>query len=123
MKKLNRINTNNEVKLPIKVVQYCEGNFLRAFIDFAFQKLNKELDFNAGVAIVQPIDKGLVNLLNEQDGLYTVFLNGVKKGVEIKDKDLITNVVTSVNPYVSYSEYIDLAKEEALEFIISKPVE
>lgn len=123
MKKLNRINTNNEVKLPIKVVQYGEGNFLRAFIDFAFQKLNKELDFNAGVAIVQPIDKGLVNLLNEQDGLYTVFLNGVKKGVEIKDKDLITNVVTSVNPYVSYSEYIDLAKEEALEFIISNTTE
>ena len=46
MKKLNRVNTGLEKKLPIKVVQFGEGNFLRAFVEYAFQKLNKELDFN-----------------------------------------------------------------------------
>ena len=41
MKKLNRKNTGLEKKLPIKIVQFGEGNFLRAFIDYAFQKYLK----------------------------------------------------------------------------------
>lgn len=36
MKKLNRINTGLEKLQPIKVVQFGEGNFLRAFVDYAF---------------------------------------------------------------------------------------
>jgi tagaturonate reductase len=78
MKKLNRKNIQIDSKLPIKVVQFGEGNFLRAFVDDAFQQLNKEVDFNAGIAVVQPIENGLIHMLNEQDGLYTLFLNGIK---------------------------------------------
>lgn len=123
MKKLNRKNAGVEVKLPIKVVQYGEGNFLRAFIDYAFQQLNKKLNFNLGVAVVQPIDQGLVSMLNEQDGLYTVFMNGVKKGVEIKEQELITTIVKAVNPYASFEAYMQLAKESELEFVISNTTE
>ena len=72
MNKLNRENTSLNNKLPIKVIQFGEGNFLRAFVDYAIQKLNKEVDFNAGVAVVQPIERGLIDMLNEQDGLYTL---------------------------------------------------
>ncbi|SNR30800.1 tagaturonate reductase [Lutibacter flavus] len=123
MKKLNRKNTGLEKKLPIKIVQFGEGNFLRAFIDYAFQKLNKEVDFNAGVAVVQPIDRGLINILNEQDGLYTLFMKGIKKGQEIQEIELISNIVQGVDPYVNFNEYLDLAKEEELSFIISNTTE
>ena len=54
MKKLNRINTGLGKLQPIKVVQFGEGNFLRAFVDCACQRLNKEVDFSAGIAVVQP---------------------------------------------------------------------
>ena len=114
IKKLNRKNTGLENKLPIKIVQFGEGNFLRAFIDYAFQKLNKEVDFNAGVAVVQPIDKGLVSMLNDQDGLYTLFMKGVKKGKEIQEIELISNIVKGVDPYANFDEYLSLAKEEEL---------
>jgi len=123
MKILNRKNLGIEDKLPIKIVQFGEGNFLRAFIEYAFQKLNNELDFNAGIAVVQPIDKGLINILNEQDGLYTLFLKGVKKGKEIQDKELITNIVKAINPYQEFDNYLNLAKEEELAFIISNTTE
>jgi len=123
MKKLNRINVGLEEKLPIKILQFGEGNFLRAFIGYAFQELNKAVDFNAGIAVVQPIDKGLVSMLNDQDGLYTLFMKGVKKGKEIQDIDLISNIVKGVNPYEDYKGYLDLAKEESLEFIISNTTE
>ena len=76
--KLTRATTGKTDKLPIKVLQFGEGNFLRAFVDYAFFKLNNELDFNAGVAVVQPLAGGMVDLIEKQDGLYTLFLNGIK---------------------------------------------
>ncbi|MDF1550301.1 MAG: tagaturonate reductase [Bacteroidales bacterium] len=121
--KLNRQNTGLEKKYPIKIIQFGEGNFLRAFVDYAFQQLNKELDFNAGVAVVQPIDKGLINILNEQDGLYTLFMKGIQKGNEIQERELITNIVKGVDPYQNFDKYLDLAKEEELSFVISNTTE
>lgn len=123
MKKLNRINTGLEKLYPIKVVQFGEGNFLRAFVDYAFHKLNKEVDFNAGIAIVQPLKDGMVNLINEQDGLYTLFMNGIKKGEKIQDIELITNIVKTINPYTEFANYLALAKEEELQFIVSNTTE
>ncbi|TDW48029.1 tagaturonate reductase [Flavobacterium sp. 270] len=123
MEKINRSNAGLTEKLPIKIVQFGEGNFLRAFVEYAFQKLNQEADFNAGIAVVQPIDKGLVNMINAQDGLYTLFMKGVKKGKEIQEKELITNIVKAIDPYASFQEYLALAKEEELAFIISNTTE
>ncbi|WP_428232267.1 tagaturonate reductase [Flavobacterium sp.] len=123
MKKLNRINTGLEKLHPIKVVQFGEGNFLRAFVDYAFHKLNKEVDFNAGIAIVQPLKDGMVSLINDQDGLYTLFMNGIKKGEKIQDIELITNIVKTINPYTEFANYLALAKEEELQFIVSNTTE
>lgn len=123
MKKLNRKNTGQESKPPIKIIQFGEGNFLRAFVDYAFQKLNKEIGFNAGIVVVQPIDKGMINVLNDQDGLYTLFMNGVKKGKVVQDIELISNIVKGINPYTEFNDYLSLAKEESLEFIISNTTE
>ncbi len=123
MKKLNRNNTGLKSNLPIKIIQFGEGNFLRAFVDYAFQKLNTKVNFNAGIVVVQPIDKGLVKMLNNQDGLYTLFMKGVSKGKEIQEKKLISNIVKGVNPYENFDVYLNLAKEESLEFIISNTTE
>lgn len=123
MEKLNRKNTGLENRLPIKIVQFGEGNFLRAFVDYAIQKLNNEVGFNAGVVVVQPIENGLVKMLNDQDGLYTLFMKGVIKGKEIQEKELISSIVKGVDPYASFNEYMALAKEEELAFIISNTTE
>lgn len=121
--KLNRKNTDLQKRLPIKIVQFGEGNFLRAFVNYAFQELNTKLDFNAGIAVVQPIARGMITMLNEQDGLYTLFLKGVKEGIVIEEKHLISNIVKGVNPYTNFKMYLDLAKENDLEFIISNTTE
>lgn len=123
LKKLNRKNVGLEEKLPVRIIQFGEGNFLRAFIGYAFQELNKAVGFNAGIAVVQPIDRGLVNILNDQDGLYTLFMKGIKKGKEIQEVELISNIVKAVDPYTNFNEYLSLAKEESLEFMISNTTE
>jgi tagaturonate reductase len=123
MEKLNRKTQGLANTLPIKVIQFGEGNFLRAFVDYAIQRLNDELDFNAGVAVVQPIEFGMVDRLNEQDGLYTLFMKGVEKGEEIQQNKLISSIVKGINPYTQFEDFFELAKEEELAFIISNTTE
>lgn len=123
MQKLNRKNSACIDLPPIKVIQFGEGNFLRAFIGSAFQRLNTEVGFNAGIAVVQPIENGLVAALNEQDGLYTLYTKGLINGEEVENKELITNIVTGINPYIDFESYLKLAKEEELEFVISNTTE
>ena len=120
---LDRKSIGLEADLPIKVVQFGEGNFLRAFIDYAFQKLNNEINFNAGIAVVQPIEKGLIDVLNEQNGLYTLFMKGINNGKKIQEKELVYNIVEGVDPYSNFDKYLDLAKEKELEFIFSNTTE
>lgn len=96
---------------------------MRAFVDYAFQVLNDEVGFNAGVAVVQPIEKGMVSLLNEQDGLYTLFTKGIRDGAEVQEKILVKNIVKGIDPYKDFEAFLALANEKELEFIISNTTE
>lgn len=120
---LNRKDTGNTHLYPIKVLQFGEGNFLRAFVDYAFYVLNKEQNFNAGVAIVQPLPGGMVAKLAQQDGLYTLFLNGIREGKPIEDIYLIDSIVEDINPYDDFKKYLSLARLDTLEFVISNTTE
>lgn len=120
---LNRKDFGNGKTLPIKILQFGEGNFLRAFVDYAFHQLNEKLDYNAGVAVVQPLPGGMVELLDEQDAMYTVFLNGVKNGTKIQEIHLIDNIVKTIDPYKDFQALLEVAKLDSLEFIISNTTE
>ena len=74
------VNVGPLKPMPEKVIQFGEGNFLRAFVDWMINRLNQQGLFNGKVVIVQPIEQGLVDALNEQDGLYTLYLRGLQKG-------------------------------------------
>ena len=46
-----------------KVIQFGEGGFLRGFVDWMLQYVNEKTDFNGSVAVVQPIEKGMCDML------------------------------------------------------------
>ena len=39
---------------PVKVMQFGEGNFLRAFVDYWFDLANEKADWNGKCVLVQP---------------------------------------------------------------------
>jgi len=123
LKPLNRINTNLSSTRPIKVVQFGEGNFLRAFVDYALQVLNRDTAFDGSVAVVQPIPNGLVDLLESQDGLYTLLQKGVTKGEIIDNQDVIDVIEKCINPYKQITAYEQLAKLDTLAFVFSNTTE
>ncbi len=55
---------------PEKVLQFGEGNFLRAFVDYFIDMLNEKTGFNGKVVLCQPIEQGLSDMINDQEGLY-----------------------------------------------------
>ncbi len=123
MKPLNRINTNLSTSRPIRVIQFGEGNFLRAFVDYALHVLNRDTAFDGSVAVVQPIPNGLVDLLASQDGLYTLLQKGVAKGEIIDNQDVIDVIEKCINPYKQITAYEQLAKLDTLEFVFSNTTE
>ncbi|GEN77157.1 tagaturonate reductase [Chryseobacterium hagamense] len=121
--KLNRETGGHNTRLPIKIIQFGGGNFMRGFTDYIIDKMNKEAGFNAGIVNVQPTPNGSVHKLESQDNLYTLFTRGIKKGELIDEKQIISAIQKSVNPYTGYDEFLALAREEELEFIFSNTTE
>ena len=78
MKTLNRRDFPG-ASYPTRVIQFGEGNFLRAFVDWQLDILNEQTDLNAGVTIVRPINTDFPPSLNTQDGLYTTLIRGLNE--------------------------------------------
>ncbi len=123
MQPLNRKTKNLPKKLPIKVMQFGGGNFLRAFVDWMLHILNQETNFNGGVAIIKPTERGNYHALKSQDGLFTVVLDGIKNGELVADKTLVDCVQDIVNPYDEWQKYLELAENPDIRFIISNTTE
>ena len=113
------------VTRPVRVLQYGEGNFLRAFADWMIDILNEKTDFNGNVVIVQPLEQGLGDMLNEQKGLYTTVLRGVQNGKTVEQYRAINSVEACLNPYREddYLTYMKLAESEDLRFVFSNTTE
>ncbi len=108
---------------PEKVMQFGEGNFLRAFVDDFIDIANEKAGFNGKVVLVQPIAQGLTELINKQEGLYTLYLRGSEKGVKVDEKRVISAVSRCLNPYGEWDKVLDFARSGDLEIIVSNTTE
>ena len=112
-------------KAPEKVLQFGEGNFLRAFVDYWFDLANERAGWNGKCVLVQPIAPGLAKLINEQEGLYTLYLRGSEKGRKVDDRRVISSVSRCLNPYerADYEAMMEVAVSDELELIVSNTTE
>ncbi|WP_157208942.1 tagaturonate reductase [Mariniflexile maritimum] len=122
MNALNR-NTVKAKTYTERIIQFGEGNFLRAFANWMVHEMNKQVGFDGGVVVIQPINQGLVKMLNEQDGLYTLYLNGIKDGTAISEHDIIDCIQRGINPYENHADYLANAENPNLRFAISNTTE
>ena len=122
MKALNK-QTAPKAQRPERIIQFGEGNFLRAFIDWIIYNMNEKTDFNSSVVVVQPIDKGMVDMLNAQDDLYHVNLQGLDKGETVNSLTMIDVISRALNPYTQNNEFMKLAEQPEMRFVISNTTE
>lgn len=124
MKELNN-GTAERNTYPVKILQFGEGNFLRAFVDWMIAGADKKGVMNHGVAVVQPIPGGEVieEIFRKQDCLYHVILEGIRDKEPIREITLVDSITEIVNPYREYERYKELFLSEELELIISNTTE
>ncbi len=109
---------------PVKVLQFGEGNFLRAFVDYFIDIANEKTDFNGSIALVKPIQMGtLFPAFKDQDYRYTVMLRGLVDGEAVEQTRIITSVSDAVDAYADYDAYAAYAKCETLRFVVSNTTE
>ncbi len=123
MKRLNRSSAGITHTYPERIIQFGEGNFLRAFIDWMVYNMNQKADFNSSVVVVQPLPNGMIDMLNEQDGLYHVNLQGLDNGNTVNSIELIDVISRSLNPYSQFGEYLKLAEQPEMRFVVSNTTE
>ncbi len=121
MKKINEVH--KRTPREIKVVQFGEGNFLRAFVDYMIDIANEKGVFNGDVAIVKPISFGSLERFHKQDNLYTVSLRGKLDGKTYVENRAVTCVNKVVDSYSEYEDYAALAKLDSLRFVVSNTTE
>ncbi|MBQ7733601.1 MAG: tagaturonate reductase [Synergistaceae bacterium] len=110
---------------PEKIMQFGEGNFLRAFVDYFFDVANEKAGFNGKAVLVQPIASGLSDMINNQEGLYTLYLRGSEKGSKVDLKRVISSCSRALNPYApgEWQKVLDLARSPDLEIVVSNTTE
>ncbi len=123
MKQLSR-DAFTGPQYPTKIIQFGEGNFLRAFVDWQIDHLNQHTDFNAGVAIVRPIASDFPPSLNTQQGLYTTFIRGLnEQGQEVNQSKIIYSINQEIAAYGEFDQVIELAKNPDVRFMFSNTTE
>ena len=113
---------------PETVLQFGEGNFLRAFVDYFIDMMNEKAGFNSKVVLVQPIANKeggfkLNEVINSQDGLYDLYLRGFQDGKKVNDKRVISCVSRCLNVYSDYQAVMDCASNPDLRFIVCNTTE
>jgi tagaturonate reductase len=111
------------VKRPERVLQFGEGGFLRAFVDWQIDIVNEKTHFNGNVVVVQPLPQGMGDQLNAQKGLYTTVLRGLKDGKPTVETRTIKSISRCINPYTEFDEYIKCAENPDLRFVVSNTTE
>ena len=115
---------NYEKKVrPDKIIQFGEGGFLRGFVDWIFQIANDKEIFNGNAVVVQPIEKGMCDMLSAQNCVYTHVARGLSNGEAVVDKKIIDMISRCVNPYENYEDYLKLAENPDFRFIVSNTTE
>ena len=107
----------------VKILQYGQGNFLRAFVDVYFDTLNKTETGGYVVNIIKSTPSGSIESFEKQNNKYHVVLRGTENGQTVENVCKVECVENVINPFIDYDKYIALAKDSGLKIIISNTTE
>lgn len=120
---MERLHRCEPAKLTERVLQFGEGNFLRGFVDWMFDRLNKENNGDFGIVLVQPLNTGLIDMINEQDGLYDLYLRGLQDGAPVEEERVVECITRGINPFNDTDEFFKCALNPDLRYIVSNTTE
>lgn len=127
LKPLNRSTVDVELQRPVRVLQFGEGNFLRAFVDWQIDIANEKGVLDTSVAIVSPRfnENHATSILKQQDCLFNVMLEGIEEGKPKREIRLVKSVCDIMAPdnEDDRKRYESLILSPELRFVVSNTTE
>lgn len=109
-------------KSKIQVLQFGTGNFLRGFIEPMIQELNQN-GRSLQVCLVQSTDGTNLEGLRLQNFAYSVYVAGVEEGKKIEEIQSISCISEGLRLPDDYDQFISLALEPEVRWLISNVTE
>lgn len=107
----------------IKIIQFGEGKFLRAFVDVVIQHANENVGYSKySVDLIQPLEFGqLMESLAKQEFKYVV--NEVNPALDIDNVVNVDCINSGVDPYQNFDAFKALAVDPEAQFVFSNTTE
>lgn len=112
-----------EKKLTEKVLMFGEGNFLRAFIGRIVKNCNDACGYGGSIVALQGTEKGMCDVINAQDGLYTLVERGIERGVPVVRETVIDCLSRCIDPFRDYGAFLQTAHAPAMRVVVSNTTE
>jgi len=106
-----------------KIIQFGEGNFVRAFTNWMFSRLLDRRLFDGSMVVVQPIPQGRIGALNAQDGLSTLVMRGYREGAPAEEIEIVKGISRGIDPYTHWEEVLRCAKNAGIRYVLSNTTE
>lgn len=109
---------------PETVLQFGTGGFLRGFVDAFLDAALRGGHYGGRAVVVGSTGSGRAAMLNAQDGLYTVRVQGLRENGEPAQTTRIMGAVSrAISSQDEWPAVLDLADEPALDLVVSNTTE
>ena len=109
--------------LPEKVLQFGAGGFLRAFADFFIDNANRRNIFNGRIVVVQSTGGSRGNTLREQDGLFTLCVQGLVNNTPLENYHTVASISRALSANEEWSQVLHCAENPDLALVLSNTTE
>ncbi|MGB3852183.1 MAG: tagaturonate reductase [Tunicatimonas sp.] len=117
------IGSLDRLGYPERVIQFGSGALLRGFINFFIDQANRQGVFQGRAVVVNNTNSGRGALLNKQDGLFTLCIEGFADG-ETQQEYLINASISRALPAVDHwPEVLQCAANPDITVITSNTTE
>jgi tagaturonate reductase len=110
-------------RYPVRVLQFGEGVFLRAFIDWMVERMNAAGRFGGSVVVVKPRPGAFPAAYLRQGLRYTVSLKGILDGGRVETRERIGCLERLVSPYEDFDSFLAEAANPDLAVVVSNTTE
>ena len=109
--------------LPERAVQFGTGALLRGFVDDFLHRANAAGTFGGRVVAIASTGSVRDRSLREQDGLYTLVVEGIEHGQRVQECRIISSVSRALSATDQWPDVLALAHAPLLEYVFSNTTE
>jgi tagaturonate reductase len=108
---------------PERIVQFGTGALLRGLIDDFIHRANVAGKFGGRIVAIASTGSARDRALREQDGLYTLVVEGIERGERVEQARIISSVSRALSAADQWGDVLAVARSPLIEYVFSNTTE